>query len=177
MKKKKDRNLQRVQTKKRIRGTPMFDPPKPVAEIDTNLVKEPESIMDVARLLADEIKKKWPDAQTPSSLAGKHAKLSQTIVEEFGGEVIRSMIRVLVWDFEEIKKNKAFFPPSNHLNWPWIDQLYNYRHALASVTTTGITDSTSRISAYAQKYLKQEESSDTGQGESLKDIAKKLLGQ
>ena len=98
MKKKKDRSLQRIKPKKRVRGTPMFDSPKFV-EPSSSLVKEPESNMDVARLLADELKKKWPDAQIPMSLAGKNAKFSQSIFEEFGGETINSMIRVLVWDF------------------------------------------------------------------------------
>lgn len=175
------RNIKKIKGKRRTRGTPMFDKPIEIKEDKNKLIKEPESNMDVARLLADEIIKKWPDATTPTNVSGKHTKLSNDIINEFDGQTVLSMIRILVWDFEEIRKNKSFFPPSSHLNWPWIDQLYNYRHALASSVGTGITDSTSRTSAYAQRYLSAKpeniESSDKTTQESMKDIAKKLLGQ
>lgn len=183
----KHRSIKRKKAKKRIRGTPAFDNPlvgtvKPVESIT------PETNMDVARLLVDEITKKWPDAKTrlPENLSGKHVKLTRALTEEFNGEQIRSMIRVLVWDFEEIKKSKAFYPPCPS-DYPWIDQLYIYRFALASVTGTGITDATSRSSTYAQRYLSGETPQapkpvETPAGEapakeSLKDIARRLLGQ
>lgn len=187
---KKDRSVKRKKAKKRVRGTPAFDNPlrgtvKPVESI------EPETGMDIARHFADEVTKKWPDAKAslPMNLSGKHVKLTRTLAEEFSGEQIKSMIRVLVWDFEEIKKSKTFFPPCADLVRPWIDQLYNYRYALASATGTGITDPTSRISAYAQRYLIAETPptppapkpvDTTGEApakESLKDIARRLLGQ
>lgn len=177
----KDRSIRRKKPNKRIRGTPMFDAPKAKEPSTKDLVMEPETSMDIARLLADEIIKKWPDAKIPTAIAGKHVKFAKDVVAEFDSSTIKSMIRVLVWDFEEIKKNKAFFPPCNHLTWPWIDQLYHYRLALAGAVGSGITDATSRTSAYAQKYLSNSSTSSDEksqpQGESMKDIAKRLLGQ
>ncbi len=139
------------------------------------LVKPPETSMDIARLLADEIKKKWSDAQIPMSMSGKHLKLMSSLLEEFPSDAVRNMIRILVWDFDEIKKNKGFFPPSSHLSWPWLDQLYNYRHALASALNSGITDSTSRVSVYAQKYLNK--LPEKTEQLTAKELAKKILGQ
>src|ERR1022692_376877 len=119
----KKRDIGRFKAKKRNRGMPMFEQkestPKDMPKLD--LVMEPETSMDVARLLADEIKKKWPNATIPTTISGKHTKLTRDVMAEFDAETVKKMVRVLVWDFEEIKKNKAFFPPSSHLNTPWLD--------------------------------------------------------
>jgi len=177
------KKITRVKNKTQNRSFPMFDKKiektqeakEEEENLKATLVRPPETSMDIARLLADEIKKKWADAQIPMSMSGKHLKLMETMLQEFSSDSVRSMIRILVWDFDEIKKNKGFFPTSSHLSWPWLDQLYNYRHALASVINTGITDSTSRVSVYAQKYLNKP--SEGTEKLSMKDKAKKMLGQ
>lgn len=183
---KKKPKIERKSRPRRVRGAPLFDAPKPVADNapNPNLVKDPETYMDVARFLADEVKKKWPEAVTPEAVSGKFIRLNKNLLEEFSPENVREMIRILVWDFDEIKKNKAFFPPSNHLVWPWLDQLHNYRHALASSIKKGVTDSTSRTSAYMQRYHSESTpqvampvKTDEGGEQSLKDLAKKMLGQ
>lgn len=178
MKKKKINKSLKRSKNRTVRGTPFFD--EPIKHEKTDLVMEPETFMDVARLLADEIKKKWPDGELPEKISGKHIRLANEISKEFAGDTIISIIRILVWDFEEIKKNKAFFPPCSHLSWPWIDQLHHFRLALASATQSGITDSTSRVSAYAQKYLGQKpqetSSIQESSGNSMQDLARKILG-
>lgn len=178
----KDKKLRRSKPKKRIRGAPIFgaasiSPPK------TDLVMSPESAMDIARLLLDEIHKKWPNVEMPTSVTGKHTKLNKNLLEEFSGDALKEMIRVLVWDFEAIKTNKTFFPSSSHLNWPWLDQLYNYRYALSSSVGDGVTDSVFRVSVYRQRYhtgskdaAKPVEAPTTGKP-SMKDLAKRVLGQ
>lgn len=178
--KKKDNNLRRKKSKKRVRGAPAFFQPETSNLLHKEMVMAPESSTDVARLVKDEIKKRWPDATgLPETISGKHIKLIKNILEEFPNESVKEMVRILVWDFDEIKKNKGFFPTSNHLNWPWIDQLYNYRHALAGAIGKGITDSTSRVSAYAQRYHSDTSPTDkpvSTEGESMRDIAKRVLG-
>lgn len=174
-----DNSLRRKKSKKRTRGATLLFKP----ELETKpkeLIMAPETPTNVARLLKDEIKKRWPDALgLPETISGKHIKLSKTMIEEFSPETVKEMIRIVVWDFDEIKRNKGFFPTSNHLNWPWIDQLYNYRHALSGAVGKGITDSTSRVSAYAQRYHSETPPVDrpVTDGESMHDIAKRILGQ
>lgn len=182
MKNKRDKNLRPVKPKRRVRGVPALFKPNIEETKLPNMVKDPESPMDVARLLRDEIKKRWPDASgIPDTISGKHTKLLKNVLEEFPGETVREMVRVIVWDFDEIQRNKGFFPPCNHLNWPWIDQLYNYRHSLSGAVGKGITDSTSRVSTYVQRYhsgaTPAETSAPPTEGESMRDIAKRVLGQ
>jgi hypothetical protein len=183
---KKKPKIGRTSRPRRVRGTPLFDAPKkPEQAPNYHLVKDPENYMDIARFLSDEVKKKWPEAVTPETVTGKHIRMNKTLLEEYTPENIREMIRVLVWDFDEIKKNKGFFPPSSHLVWPWLDQLHNYKHALASSIKKGVTDSTSRTSAYVQRYHSENApqqvavpiTTETQSEESLKDLAKRMLGQ
>jgi hypothetical protein len=179
----KKRSIKRRNTKRRVRGAPAFFKPEVSNTNQKDKIMIPETPEDVARLLKDEIKKKWPDAAgLPEIVSGKHAKLLKLILSEYLPETILDMVRVLVWDFDEIKKNKSFFPPCNHLNWPWIDQLYNYKPALAGAIMTGITDSTSRVSAYRQRYHSEaskaiDPAPSNDKPESSKDIAKRILGQ
>lgn len=181
MNNKQRKNLRRKKPKRRVRGVPALFRPD-VSELGgKDMVMSPESSIDVARLLRDEVKKRWPDASgLPETISGKHTKLLKDVLEEFSTDAVREMVRIIVWDFDEIQRNKGFFPTSSHLKWPWIDQLYNYRHALASVVGEGITDSSSRVSAYKQRYhsgneVKAPES--TGKPETSKDIARRILGQ
>jgi hypothetical protein len=181
MKDKQNKNLHRKKPKRRVRGAPIFFKPNIEVENEKELIMPPETSSDIARLLKDEIKKRWPDAVgLPETISGKHVKILKGVVEEFQGETVREMVRILVWDFDEIQKNKGFFPPSSHLKWPWLDQLYNYRHALASAVGEGITDSASRVSAYKQRYHSDNEvptSTPSNKPETSKDIAKRILGQ
>jgi len=172
------KKINRVKKKARNHSLPFFDSPKPLLHKDLQ-PKEPETPMDIARYLSDEIKKKWPNAIIPDQLSGKHQSQLKMMLQEYTPQNIREMIRLLVWDFETIKNDKAFFPPSSHLEYPWLDQLYNYRFSLAPSIGKGITNGTSRISLYNQRYIQQvqAQSQSTSDPQSAKEIAKKLLGR
>jgi len=159
---KKSKKIRKV-----TRRAPLFDNAVLEKKDTKDLVILPNSAIDIARLMRDEVLSKYPDTKLPQSLTGKHSKILNMMIDEFGPSAVREMIRILVWDFDVIKSNpKDFYPPCATLNFPWLDQLYHYRYALFSAQGKGLTVSSSRISKYAERYLQKKEE------KSLADIAR-----
>lgn len=118
-------------------------------------LETPKSIL---LLLRDEVEEKFgvvAVATVTNKLSGKEVRQLKTlIINKYSPEVIISMIRVLVWDWEVARE--ACWPSAEEVPFPDVKHLIDYRLALSGNTTSGF-DYTGRYrgshDTYANRYL------------------------
>jgi hypothetical protein len=125
------------------------------ADVTPTSAKSPE---DVLRLLRAEIKEKYgSDAarRTPVSLSGRlKAMVRSVLIDRYEPQVVTSMIRVLVWDWEIARV--SCFPFRPQVKTPTIESLVQYQETLASVIDSGFSYTGGMRGAwdtYARKFL------------------------
>lgn len=141
------------------------------AAVDPRLYDEappspPQSPQDVLEILRSEIRSKYGfDASrsvpmTPE--AATHKIVAKTILEKYPSDVVIKMLRVLVWDWEQVR---TFFPPAPGVRTPTLEHLVKYRAILSTSINTGVDyDIAGRGShnSYAARYLNKTHSPETG---------------
>lgn len=118
--------------------------------------KRPE---DVLRLLRDEIDEKYGSKGVKGlliELSPKEKKqASNVLLSRFAPDVVISMIRVLVWDWEVARS--TCFPYRHGTPFPTFEALIQYQELLSSAVTTGLKrDGANRgiRNTYRRRYLK-----------------------
>ena len=119
----------------------------------------PETPQDVLALLRGEIEAKYGKKfirGIPRNLSGKEkTQISRGILAKFDPDVVISMVRVLVWDWEVARS--SCFPYRPQVEIPTIEALVQYQETLASAVQTGLKyDGGIRGTwvTYASRYLK-----------------------
>jgi len=113
----------------------------------------PTTPADVLELLWAEVKEKYGEATSRGIDQGLGSKergqIRKLLLDRFPPDVVMSMVRVLVWDWEVARA--ACFPPRRELRIPKIDQLIQYRAWLSAAITTGF-DYTGDMRGVAKTY-------------------------
>jgi hypothetical protein len=119
---------------------------------------EPE---DVLRLLRGEIEEKYGSRACrgiPHDLTKKQrGQLRNAILKKFTPDVVISMIRVLVWDWEVART--TCFPFRHQAPIPTIEAFVQYQEILSSAVTTGLKYDGARRgewNTYSSRYLQDE---------------------
>jgi hypothetical protein len=147
----------------KLGGPGSRDSVQPQPEIMTN------DQTDILCLLAAELRKRFGEEvnpRLPRSLTGKQrGQLKKTIIERFGEDQITKMIRVLVWDWEEVRV--GFWPKTPMVPMPTVDHLVTFCDVLVQFVDSGVpsTDPARRGRAgYAERYLTPGGPSERGGG-------------
>lgn len=119
----------------------------------------PERPEDVLRLLRDEIEEKYGAKGIkglPIDLGRKErGQTRNVLLNKFAPDVVISMIRVLVWDWEVARS--TCFPYKHGTPFPTFEALIQYQELLSSAVTTGLQyDGANRgaRNTYRHRYLK-----------------------
>jgi len=130
-------------------GSPDAIQPKPEIMVDDQT--------DVMCLLNAELRRRFGDSVTaklPARLTGRQrGQIKKSIQTCYSDEQIVKMIRVLVWDWEEIRTG---FWPKQRLPMPNMNSLVTYADTLIQYVDTGVpsNDPARRgRSGYAERYL------------------------
>ncbi len=116
----------------------------------------PQDPIGAFRFFSDESRKKWADVPSTDPLR-KHLKCFRDLLGSYGGETLREMIRLLVWDWEVIQSLKVgnsvvFFPPSASPR-PSVQDFFRWHESLSTYVGRGVVDGDHRVSEYARRYV------------------------
>jgi hypothetical protein len=116
---------------------------------------------DVLALLRGEVEEKYGAKAIrgmPMELTRKdRGMVRNVILAKFPPDVVISMVRVLVWDWEVARSE--CFPFRPQVPYPTVEALVQYQESLASSVETGLNYSGTRRGAwntYANRYLKED---------------------
>lgn len=115
----------------------------------TDLVALPKTAAEVFYSFCSEVKSRWPDARFASMAAPKDLKRVKTDVMCHEPDNVVEMIKILVWDWEVVRK--SCWPKQPNRPVPAFENLWRYAADLSSAIGKGFTDWDSRSSSYANR--------------------------
>ena len=139
--------------KRNRRGAPtLFNSPSVVKKSKLVSPVPPRTWQDVFALFKTETRKRWSEAHLPVNLDPKSWKmLERQISNCYESRTILEMVRVLVWDWESLRKNVWPHYPDQHF--PAIKNLCEYRDTLSAAIGKGhCGDAEHRVSKYYERY-------------------------
>ena len=102
------------------------------------------------------VKSKYPGARFPKDGGPKYLRWAKELLRDYSRKELYEMIRLLVFDYENIKPSRVFFKNNRGSPTPTFDLFYSNAVALQSLIGKGIISPPAvRYSPYADDYAKR----------------------
>ena len=116
---------------------------------NTGSVGLPKNAPGTFKRFREEVLKRWPEAKLPAMASPKDLKRVKADVLVNEPDNVVEMIKILVWDWETVRK--SCWPRQPNRPIPAFENLWRYAADLCSAIGTGMTTWDSRTSTYASR--------------------------